>query len=294
MKTQWFVLGIALLLVLSACDQAATTDTDVTADADAQADVAADADDDSILDVAADVGENVKLTADAKAYMALLATKADLEWKVDYDLSTKASGQTMDSKMSMYMKGTDKIRTDMSAGGYDIQSYVLDGDVISCTKMGSSWSCTKFTAKEDEQPQATDIETEIQEDATKYTIDADGTMSIAGTTAKCFRITSNDPADDVTMRQCFSSDAAPLYILMESKMEGQEFRSEMKATSYSKNVASSAFVPPAEPKEFDANAYAGIGAGAGASGTVEAGSGDNCAACDGLSGDAKDMCLAYC
>ncbi len=286
MKTNWFILLIAALLVLSACDQAATTDVDAGA--------AADADGDAAIDVTADVGENVKLTPDAKAYMALLATKADLEWKVDYDLSTKAGGQMMDSQMSMYMKGTDKIRTDMSAGGYDIQSYVLDGDVISCTKMGSSWSCTKFTSKDDEQPQATDIEADIQEDASQYTIDADGTMSIAGTTAKCFRITSNDPAQDVTMRQCFSSDAAPLYILMESSAEGQEFRSEMKATAYSKSVASSAFVPPAEPKEFDANAYGGIGAGVGAAGTVEAGSGDNCAACDGLSGDALDICLSYC
>ena len=292
MKTNWFILLIAALLVLSACDQAATTDAD--ADTGAQADVAADAGDDSAQDVAADVGANVKLTADAKAYMALLAAKADLEWKVDYDLSTTAGGETMDSQMSMYMKGTDRIRTDLSAGGYDIQSYVLDGDVISCTKMGSSWSCTKFTAKEDDQPQATDIEADIQEDASQYTIDADGTMSIAGTTAKCFRITSNDPAQDVTMRQCFSSDAAPLYILMESNAEGQAFRSEMKATAYSKNVASSAFVPPAEPKEFDANAYVGIGAGAGAAGTVEAGSGDSCAACDGLSGDALDICLSYC
>lgn len=278
MKTNWFILLIAALLVLSACDQATTT----------EADAQADADEESVLDVAADVGSNVKLTADAKAYMALLATKADLEWKVDYDLSTNAGGESMDSQMSMYMKGTDKIRTDMSAGGYDIQSYVLDGDVISCTKMGSSWSCTKFTAKEGDELQATDIEADIQEDASQYTIDADGTMAIAGTTAKCFRITSNDPAQDVTMRQCFSSDAAPLYILMESNVEGQAFRSEMKATAYAKSVPSSAFVPPAEPKEFDANSYAG------AAGTVEAGSGDNCAACDSLSGEAKEMCLSYC
>jgi hypothetical protein len=89
----------------------------------------------------------------------------------------------------------------------------------------------------------TDSVKNIEENPDDFKIYADGTKTIAGTVAKCFRIT----ASQGDVRECFSKEGVPLY--MTSKSSGYEFT--MEATSYKTSVSNSDFTPPAAAVDMD-------------------------------------------
>lgn len=281
MKTNWSILLFAALLILSACDAQPTTDGAPAADGPSS-DEAAPPAQDGPEGNAAGRGDD-----DATAqFLKYLGDKVRLEWRIAYDTTMTIDGETTTTQMTLYLKGTDKMRTDATVPEFgESRTYVVDGVYTTCFQRSGAWTCMKITPSDTDTTEAQrDFEQEVQEDAADYAISLDGTKQVAGVTATCFKVTSSVDGFGL-MRYCFSKEGAPLYTLIEGDAADSAFRTEMIATSYSKNVADSEFIPPAEATEF------------GAGGTMPAGdaSGDNpCAACDSLTGDAKEMCLSYC
>jgi len=204
-------------------------------------------------------------------FMSLLSGKANLEWKIDYDIVSKAQGQTVQTKMLQYFKGEKKIRTDVATQGIESRSYLVDDVFTICTNTQGSWNCFKSDIKKDN---VADTEKDIKQNTGKYNIVADGTKTIAGTTAKCYKVVGD--ANGVNTKYCFASDGIPLYMLVESS----DFMTEMTAKSYSKSVSDSDFEIPAGTKTQSMPSPGG--------------STDPCSVCDYMTGDQKDQCLAEC
>ncbi len=212
------------------------------------------------------------------ALESLLGTlKLNSGWKVTYQLS--GTGMQGTTEMSQYVKGTEKFRTDVSAAGMETRTYVMDNKAYLCTKTGE-WSCLKFTVPKNDSSQASyELESELETDASKYNVTADGTMQVAGVTAACFKVVSAD----ASTRYCVSAEGVPLYVKSSAQSEGQAVEYEMKAKSYSASVSDSDFALPAEPQEFSLPGANGSGAGA-----------NLCSYCGYMSGSDKTECLASC
>lgn len=212
------------------------------------------------------------------AFDNLLAMlKLNTGWKVVYQLSGTDMQGT--SEISQYVKGMQKFRSDVTAAGMETRTYVVDSNAYLCSKLGASWSCMKFAIPQNDSSQSSyQLENQLQTDSSKYTVTADGTMQVAGTTATCFKVVSTEG----NTRYCVSAEGVPLYVLSNAQSEGKAVEFEMKAKSYSTAVSDSDFVLPAEAKEI--NLPSGDGSGAG----------DLCAYCDYLTGSDKTECLATC
>ncbi|MEM2137849.1 MAG: hypothetical protein QW568_02070 [Candidatus Anstonellaceae archaeon] len=201
-------------------------------------------------------------------------------WKATYELS--GTGMQGVSEMTQYVKGIGKIRIDATASNIELRTYFLGSDMYSCTKQGS-WGCLKFSVPKTEQTDSSqlsyDLKNKLKENAAKYSVSADGTMQVAGVTATCFRVTS----DEANVRYCVSPEGVPLYMLTTAKSEGKNAEFLMKAKSYSTSVSDSDFALPAEPIEFTLPSALGNGS------DFEA-----CSLCSYLDGDEKAKCLASC
>jgi hypothetical protein len=263
---------LALMVVLGLLVMACTGGTGTTTDNGVPTD------ENKVADkVAKDSGSSA-----SAEFLKLLGAKANLEWKVAYTIAnTDSEGETATMQLTQYMKTEKKIRMDMMAAGTESQTFMVNGVATVCSKISGSWNCFKMdTDQQEEQTPASErYETQIEENPSDYGIVADGTKQVAGVTATCFKITQN--ADNVEARYCFK-DSVPLYIYTKSP----DFTSEMTATSYSKSVSDSDFVPPAEAKDINA-LVGGLGGGAGSTA-------DPCSYCDMVPSDAKADCLANC
>ena len=205
-----------------------------------------------------------------------LCTGAPREWKIEYAIESDAGGQKTTSKMTQFYKGQKKIRSDFATSGIEARSYLLGSEYYSCTQVSGSWSCSKI-----EKPAGSDTEGQIARDAPTYV--EDGTISVAETTANCWK--GNVGYSEI--RYCISSDCLPLYIATKGSSSGMTVETVTKATSFAKSVADSDFELPAAPGS-------GLpGMPGGADGTSPAG-GDSCAYCNYLTGEQKDACLASC
>ncbi|HIH18834.1 TPA: hypothetical protein HA225_02555 [Candidatus Micrarchaeota archaeon] len=204
-------------------------------------------------------------------------------WKVTYLMTTSATPET--SEMTQYIKGTDKFRTDSVTMGIETRSIVLSDNIYICSKDGS-WSCLKMSKQDDKGSESSRLNDEIKSNPSKYTVTADGTMQVAGTTATCYKVVS----ENSTTRYCVSPEGVPLYTKSDSQSQGRAFSSELKATSYSLSVSDADFALPAEPTDLS-NLYGGgstPGTGGGESGD------DACSYCNYLTGDQRDQCEAAC
>jgi uncharacterized protein YcfL len=166
--------------------------------------------------------------------------KANIQWKAVYDIS--AAGKSYE--MTQYIKGLKRFRTDMSLQGMESRTYMVDDVYSSCTKVMDKWNCFKIDVpKQDESDKA------IQSNPTDYTIVADGTMNVAGTTAKCFKVTGLKI--EGTFRYCYSNEGVLLY----TKMQTAQATTEMTAKSYTTSVSDSEFVLPAEATQMTMPSY---------------------------------------
>ena len=204
-------------------------------------------------------------------FINLLSGKANLEWMIDYDVSSKVQDKTVQTKMTQYFKGEKKIRTDVAAQGIKSRSYLVNDVLTICTKNQGSWNCFKSDVKKDN---VADTEKDIKQNSGKYNIVADGTKTVAGTSTKCYKVVGDTKG--INMRYCFTSDGIPLYMLMESS----DFMTEIIATRYSKSVSDSDFEMPAGAQTQSMPSPGG--------------SSDPCSACSYLTGQQKDSCLATC
>ncbi|MEK6958055.1 MAG: hypothetical protein AABW99_03700 [archaeon] len=183
-------------------------------------------------------------------FLGLVDLQKSTGFKVVYDITSTSQGKTNpSSEMAQYYK-YPKIRTDATATteGQTFESRIFytisqaSADMISCTKLQGNWSC--FELNTPATGDATNAAQNIQDNPSDYTIVADGTISLAGATANCFKAISTPQNNGGTNRFCYTSDGIPLYM----KVTGaQGFEAEMKAKSFSKGVSDADFVPPATP-----------------------------------------------
>ncbi len=200
----------------------------------------------------------------ASELKGFISSKSSLQWKIAYDIKSSAQGSQFSSTMTQYFKGENKVRTDMTAQGIETRTYMVDKVLTSCSKSNGAWTCRKIDIPKDD---VNDLENNLEKDSSKYSITADGSKVVAGVNTKCYKVV--DSEHSATVRWCFSSDGAPLYISFDSP----QATSEMTATSYSKSVADSDFEVPA---------------------SSQTSSSGQCSACDYLSGEAKDACMQSC
>ncbi len=206
----------------------------------------------------------------ASAFTALLGKRTSLSWKVAYTITTTTNGQTVTSAMTQYVKGSDRIRMDLATQGVETRTYLTDKVYTSCMNQGS-WTCFKIDAPN--QTGAADTqatEQQMQDDIAAYNVVADGTKSVAGVTATCYKITEK-AQQGFLYRYCFSKEGVPLYLYI---LTGGA-TTEMTATSYTTSVSDSDFTPPAAASAMPS-------------------ANDPCSGCSFLSGSQKDACLAAC
>ncbi len=157
---------------------------------------------------------------------------ASRSWKVDYAVKAVTNGESSQVQMTQYFKD-GKIRTDVTSSGVEVRTFVDGTTVNSCFQAGGSWNCQAS------QVPATNVETDVKANADTYV--ADGTMSVAGTTANCFK-GSNAQGD---IRYCISSDCVPLFVSYSATQSGVTVQTETKATAYAATVADADFALPA-------------------------------------------------
>ncbi|MEK6822278.1 MAG: hypothetical protein AABY13_00490, partial [Nanoarchaeota archaeon] len=127
---------------------------------------------------------------------------------------------------------------------------IFDGTAVITCSNANGWTCFKTSGSATASAQQ-DVQADVKAnvDAAGTTIEAAGTCSRAGESGKKFRMT----ADGATTTICYTNDG--ILLEMAANTGGQSV--SMTATSVSRTVASSEFVPPATPQEFSAGAYGG-------------------------------------
>jgi hypothetical protein len=174
----------------------------------------------------------------------LIGLKGKLEYKADYAIKVDSEETgMMVSDATHYVKG-EKMRMDSTYEGMSTRTYYLPEGLYSCTEVGGSFMCYSFPKQENAASAALD---DIRANPKTYSPVADGTRSIAGATASCYRI---DDANGYQVRYCFSPEGVPLYIKTSGTSGGKEMETETEAKSYSTSVADSVFVLPAEPQSL--------------------------------------------
>ncbi|VVB99945.1 Uncharacterised protein [uncultured archaeon] len=178
----------------------------------------------------------------ASAFDALLsALKSASGWKVSYTITMTGSQPTY---MTQYVKGTEKIRMDISAEGTETRTYMLGKDSYTCMNSGG-WTCFKFSNAVSGND-AIGLEQGMESDSAKYTVTADGTMLVANVPVTCYKVTSTDG----TSRYCVSAEGVPLYIQTTSSQNGVAYVTEMTATAYTPSASDSDFTLPAAAQEM--------------------------------------------
>lgn len=169
--------------------------------------------------------------APSSASDALLgALTGNSGYKVVYQVT---AGTAASYEMTEYLKGGN-MRTDIALSGMQSRTYVISGKVTSCILAGTTWSCNALPSQ---NTQSVDIGEQLKADPSKYAITADGTQTVAGVAATCYKVVGTD----ATVRYCISSEGVPLYV----KTTAQGMDVVMQATSYSTSVTDADFALPA-------------------------------------------------
>ncbi len=170
---------------------------------------------------------------------SLFDIQKNLEYMVEYEMTTKVMSEETSGVMTQYVKGS-KMRMDFAGDGTESRTILLDNSIITCSKDGE-WMCFLMDSQEDSSFNPDEFRQDIEsEDDVNVRMATPRT--IAGKLAACFVI--NMP--DSTTEYCLSKEAVPLYI----KSEIDDYMSEMTATKFSTSVSDSAFEPPAEPTDY--------------------------------------------
>ncbi len=159
-------------------------------------------------------------------------------YSVSYDTSAMpGSGK----EVTMSFKGT-KIRYDTVANveGQETTTsvFILDGKTYACTEKPQKM-CLQ-TGSSGEAGKTTTGAEDIESNPDKYSITSLPSRTIAGTTAKCYSISSAAISSDI----CYSKEGVLLYI--------KSNESEITATSYTINVPDSTFELPSAPQDMSA------------------------------------------
>ncbi|RJQ16864.1 hypothetical protein C4573_02250 [Candidatus Woesearchaeota archaeon] len=231
MKKMMLVMSVFFMvfLVLGCTPQQAAEMQDDTADD--SSDAAQDNEQESM-----DEGQPEEdASADAGIFSSFIQKKNALTFTVEYDVKTTAQSRTTDTTMTLAMQGPSKVRTETETQGMQTFSLVLDDMFYSCTVINGQDMCYKGAIQESESAN-------IESNPSEYAVVKAPSKVIAGVTAECFSVTSQD----VTALYCYSPEGVPLY----TRMENSGVQSEMTATSYSLTADAALFVAPANAQDL--------------------------------------------
>jgi outer membrane lipoprotein-sorting protein len=179
----------------------------------------------------------------AKEIKSIFAKQANVQFMVKYDVTTTANGETMESVMTQYIKGVDKMRIDMIAEGMETQTF-LDGQTYHmCNKATGDWMCLKI---EYEASESDEIQKDVEENVENYKVTKLASRTIAGASTSCYLVET----ENGNVEYCYTADGVPLYVKTTGSAQGQSFTSELIATQYSKTVSDSVFERPAESQDM--------------------------------------------
>jgi hypothetical protein len=185
----------------------------------------------------------------SEKFMDFVTKKVSAEYMVEYDMKMTGD-ETQSFVMTQYIKG-EKMRFDMDTPEGDVRSYMMDNAFYTCTNTEGDWMCMKMSMDmtgQDSTMQTTGYFEDVESAPDNYDISYDGTMRVAGAMTACFKISFAESGFTGELRECFSKEGVPLYMLV----EGDGSKTEMKAKSYERSVSSSAFELPAEAQDLSA------------------------------------------
>jgi hypothetical protein len=171
---------------------------------------------------------------DAKGIISGLIANKIPTYMVNYDIT--GAGDL--SSMRIYSK-SGKFRYDTVSHGNEAFLFFIDRKMYSCSE--SPKMCV-YLGQQNETPK-TGTE-DVEKNLNSYDVVAKPSRVIAGTTAKCFELSSGEAVSEI----CYSKEGIPLYT--KSTSQGNIF--EMTATDYSTSVSDSVFELPAEPQDINA------------------------------------------
>jgi hypothetical protein len=237
MKKIIMLLMIALLLIsIAGCKEEGSGAKKTAATKDSAAEDSLDAD-----PAEADADAEEESSGLADDFVEMMSKKTALKYTVTYKMTGSSQGSSFNYQMTQYFGGADRFRMDSANSGVETRSYLMDNKFYSCTQQGGKWNCFSIESQTESPTKQFD---DIAENPTDYRVTPDGTKSVAGTTAKCYKITT--PQGNV--RECLSKEGVPLY--METTFQGGSTKKE--ATSYKASVKDSDFQLPAEPVDMNA------------------------------------------
>jgi len=225
-----WIIGVMMILILAltACSEAPES-TEMDAPEDTGEELATP-DDDAEEEVPAEPEEEPE-TNDMSVFDKFKNRLTLPEYYVKYDYAMPE--QT--TEMSQYFKG-NKMRSDVISEGVEARTYMADDLITSCTKQNGDWMC--FEIEETTENVNTGLD-DARENPDEYMtmVTSAGTKTIAGEEIECFKIT----IETASMTYCLTDDGIPLF--MSGVSEGMEW--SMTAKEFDRNVANSAFEPPA-------------------------------------------------
>ena len=163
----------------------------------------------------------------------------------EYMVTYEYSFMGQDMSMTQYASGSN-FRTDSVAMGVESRNYILGDRVVTCM-LQDSWMCfeTDMSEVDDVQAGADPVFDDVEHDSFDGVIEPLPGRTIAGVSADCFRVVSDEY--DGAYTYCFSSQGIPLFVELDS--EFGDWR--MIATEFSSSVPGNAFDLPAEPGSLD-------------------------------------------
>lgn len=227
MRTHAFVLLAVLALIAAGCDAEDVSAPDIDTPAPSEEATQPSEDDgsgseDSETEQPSDPEPQ---GSENSAFEEFFMAKTNAEWMVEYTLTSSGIPGAMDGvEMTQYMQGENRLRTDVIVQNIESRTYIIDGQITSCTRLDSEWMCFGTDIEADTQ---TEVEAQIEEG--DYTATPSGSRTIAGVSATCFTFSTEDGASG---EYCFSPESVPLLI----EVEAEGISMELLATSYSLSV----------------------------------------------------------
>jgi len=178
------------------------------------------------------------------SFADIFALHKNSSWKAVYEINVYPNVANSTS-MTVYQMGKNT-RTDTAINGINASSYILSGKFYDCVYVRNYWTCVNIPTNSRAVSDASSL---VESDPFKYDFTSDGSMQVAGVSAKCFRSENVSNAD---VRYCFSKEGVILYQRagMPNMPGNVTFGVEMKASSYAANVDASVFKLPAIAKNM--------------------------------------------
>ncbi len=184
---------------------------------------------------------------------AELSQKSLSGLRITYDIEYDAGLGDGQATFTQYFGEGKNMRTDytIEQGGEETKArvYETEDGTTTCMMMSGEWKCftadiSEYTGSTPAQEKAASQQEQVEKNPQEYDISFDGTRTIVGETAYCFRTDLEEQGR--TMKHCFLKSGVPAYF----ESQGPDESYVMEAVSMSSDVSSSDFEFPAEPVDL--------------------------------------------